>query len=165
MSIPYMSSNVSAERSRERIFKLLDRFGVEELGFGGNDPDVAEVRFVYDGYRVRVLFNGKVFADAYRKKHPNTRKSRSELQEEGRRAAFRFAEAWLKVTLEGVEYGILDLSDAFLPHFSDAAGNRLGPTLRARLDAVPERERPYIRFDALPAASDPIIDAEIVEVG
>ena len=160
-AIPYMSSNTTIPRSRERIFKLLDKFGVQELGFGGDDPNVVEVRFVHEGFRVRILFNAGVFADAYRAKHPMTRKSSADLQEVARRAAYRFAEAWLKVTLEGVEYGIFDLADAFLPHFADARGNRLGPSIRARLAAIPEQERPHVEFAALPSAT--VIDAEIME--
>ena len=163
--IPYLSTNVSPERSQQRIMALLAKFGVSDLGFGMADPAVVELRFTHEGIHVRIPFSAQAFADAYRREHPNTRKSRDELLEMARRATWRFAEAWLKTMLEAVEYGLLGLSDVFLPHYADASGQRLGPLVQAFLGSLDERGKRELAFQHLvPALPEPVIDTEWEEV-
>lgn len=47
--------------------------------------------------------------------------------------------------------------------FADAAGRRLGPVLRERLEALTLQERSFVRFDALPAGRVVDVEAEIVD--
>ena len=159
--IPYMSTGVSIERSQQRIMAMLAKFGVEDLGFGLADPEVVELRFTHEGIHVRIPFSASAFAAAYRQQHPNTRKSRQDLLEMARKAAWRFAEAWLKTMLEAVEYGLLGLEDVFLPHYADAQGNPLGPLVQAFLGSLDTGEKRALSFQQfVPALPAPIIEAE-----
>lgn len=141
--LPYSTSKADPSKAQKRIRALLQKFGVDRISF---DEDFRaceiSIKFLYDDYPVKLPVSYTVLADMYLEEDPWThRKTKSEdewiaeKREVAYRASFSVLEDFLKGSITMVTMGLFSFEEAFIGHFVNSEGQRLGEVLAPKLQS------------------------------
>lgn len=133
-------TQVSEDRSRAEIEKLLLRFGADEFGYqtkGGR----AVIVFVYKSIPVRMGIDLPDRDDERFTMTPTGRKTRSEAQafnewQKECRRKWRALSLVIKGLLVGIKDGVIDFENAFMAHMVLPTGQTTGEALLPRVQKV-----------------------------
>lgn len=146
MTLPYSTAR-SGMKAREEIVKILQRFGVESVGFMDEfDTRTVLLAFKLHGQPVQLRASAQGWASAYLKENPWSDRRRSSQQEweqaaldQGMVAVSSILRDWVKGQITAIETGILTFEHVFLPYMLTADGRPVIEHMRKMLPA-PETE-------------------------
>lgn len=111
-------TEVSSERSRAEIVRILHRYGCDQLGYGFQDGQ-AMIMFALAGRHVRLLIPLPKKAEFTKTPQGRPRRSKQRIDaayEQSIRQRWRALALVLKAKLEAVEAGIASFDQEFLPY-------------------------------------------------
>ena len=133
-------TNVSAEKSRSEIERLLHKYGAGSFMYAWNE-DAALIMFKKSGCTVRFTLplpdkNAEVFWVTAARKTKRTPVQAYESWEQACRQRWRALCLVIKAKLEAVETGITTFEQEFLPHMLTATGQTVSERLIPRLEEI-----------------------------
>lgn len=159
-----VTTDVSVERSRAEIEKLISRAGASKFMVGA-DQQCAAVAFVLRGKTVRFTLplpdrNAKEFTHTRRNQHsalyPRRPEEAFKAWEQGCRSRWRALCLCIKAKLEAIEAGITTFEAEFLAHFVLPNGQTFGEHAIPLLEEeVKQGRMPQLQIGFTPSPHDP----------
>lgn len=161
------STEVTVERSRAEVERILARYGADSFGYF-TEPGRSVVQFRYAGWVVRFELPMPDQGDREFQRTPARHQLRSKESafaawEQACRQRWRALALAVKAKLEAVECKITSFEEEFLAHLVLPDGRTVGRTAIPQLMHAKETGLLPRTLLGLPAAPEDAIDAEVVE--
>lgn len=132
------ATDVSSDRTRAEIEKLLQRYGAERFSYGW-DQEKALIGFSMNGRHIRFKVTMPAKSDPRFTQTPSRKWRRSEQQalvawEQGCRQKWRALALVIKAKLEAVEAGITTFEDEFLSVTLLPSGDTVGQWIQPQIE-------------------------------
>lgn len=131
-NLPYYRSKTQPHLAKERIYKCLEKFGVDQVNLFESFKDYeVRVSFIYKDIPVSIPVNYRKLGELYGNKHwDNLYESE---QKQAKNAAYAAIEDYLKAMLTMHELGIMDITEIFMPNLVGKDGVRLAEHIQNHL--------------------------------
>lgn len=148
-------TDVSSEKSRAEIERLLTRYGASEFAYGSR-ADCALIGFSMAGRQIRFMLPlpdraSEDFTHYWRGsfRYERSADSQAKQYEQAIRQRWRALALVIKAKLEAVESGITEFEDEFLAHIVLPNGQTMGQLARPQLQIAYERGEvpPLLGYD------------------
>lgn len=132
-NLPYKNSQTQPHRAKERIQRILEKFGVDEINLSENFKRF-EVRlsFIYEAIPVSIPVNYAKLGELYAGGKAWERLSDAD-KKKAKNAAYAAMEDYLKAMLTMHKLSIMSLQEIFLPNLVGRDGIRLAEVMQNHL--------------------------------